>query len=289
MDNKPLVSVIIPAFNRANYLPDAIDSILNQGINNLEIMVVDDGSTDHTEQVLKKYGPKVRYLYQENQGPGAARNHGMREAGGEYIAFLDSDDLWKPGKLKAELTFFEQDSELEAIISDAEFFRDGKLELASRFAVSKMEPMPQTPTIFKWESRGWAYGGGVCATCCMILKRSVLSKMKQPWFETSISSYEDWYFEMQVYAHGRVLINPQILAKVRRFEDGTRKVRPSQGSGPYHAELLAGTRDQITAIQKFLLLQTLPDFATQLAGERHLELQEISQNLSAQLHKMKAE
>lgn len=286
MDKTPLVSVIIPTFNRANYLPDAVDSILNQGIENIEIIVVDDGSTDHTQQALSKYGPEVKYLYQKNQGPGPARNYGLRTATGTYIGFLDSDDLWHRYKLKSELSFFEKDPSLEAIVSDAEFWRDGKQELASRFAVSKMVPMPVSPTVFEWESRGWAFGGGVCATCCMILKRSALLRIEDPWFEPSISSYEDWYFEMRVYFHAKVLINPQVVAKVRRFADGTRPDRPSQGSGPYLQEQLLHADNQIVAIDKFLLLDGLPDYATQLALERQTELQELSSSLSSQLTEM---
>jgi glycosyltransferase involved in cell wall biosynthesis len=95
----PLFSVIIPAYNRAQLIGATLDSILNQEILNpddLEIIVVDDGSTDATLDVVAHYGPRVRILRQQNRGPGAARNHGLREATGEYVAFLDSDDLWFP-------------------------------------------------------------------------------------------------------------------------------------------------------------------------------------------------
>jgi glycosyltransferase involved in cell wall biosynthesis len=284
MDDNPLVSVIIPTFNRAHCLSDAIDSIVNQGIGSVEIIVVDDGSTDGTSEMLKNSGPNVRYLYQENQGPGTARNYGLREAKGTYIAFLDSDDVWLPHKLETELAFFVGDSDLDAIISDAEFWREGNLELPSRFAVSRMTPMPESPIVFRWESKGWAYGGGVCATCCMILKRSSLDKMPQPWFEPSITSYEDWYFEMLVYFHCRVLINPQIVAQVRRFKDETRSDRPSQGSRPFLLEQIMHANNQIVAIEKFLLLSPLTAYASDLAQNRRTELQELSRSLSADIN-----
>lgn len=96
----PTVSVIIPTYNRAAYIGDAIDSVLAQTFTDYEIIVVDDGSTDDTAAVVGAYGDQVRYIYQQNGGSSAARNHGLRLAQGEFIAFLDSDDLWSPHKLE---------------------------------------------------------------------------------------------------------------------------------------------------------------------------------------------
>jgi Glycosyl transferase family 2 len=92
----PLFSVIIPSYNRASLIGATLDSILNQQSGDVEIIVVDDGSTDTTLDIIARYGQKVRLLQQENCGPGAARNHGLREATSDYVAFLDSDDLWFP-------------------------------------------------------------------------------------------------------------------------------------------------------------------------------------------------
>jgi glycosyltransferase involved in cell wall biosynthesis len=101
MNRLRTVSVIIPTYNRAHYLDEAIESILSQDIQDcqIEIIVVDDGSTDNTKEILRKYGTSIRYLYQENQGAGRARNRGIDEATGEWVSFLDSDDRWLPGKL----------------------------------------------------------------------------------------------------------------------------------------------------------------------------------------------
>jgi len=104
----PQVSVIIPTYNRAQYVCEAIDSVLAQTYRDLEIIVVDDGSTDNTREVLGKYDDQVRYIYRENGGPSAARNTGLGHARGEYIAFLDSDDLFLPGKLEVQLKGFDQ-------------------------------------------------------------------------------------------------------------------------------------------------------------------------------------
>ena len=97
------ISVVIPTFNRRSLVVDAVKSVLAQEIDEMEIIVVDDGSTDGTQDVLKPYLKVIRYIRQDNLGVSAARNHGVRESRGELIAFLDSDDLWSPGKLKAQM------------------------------------------------------------------------------------------------------------------------------------------------------------------------------------------
>lgn len=99
----PKVSVIIPSYNSAKYLSEAIDSALNQTFKDFELIVVDDGSTDNTAEILSKYGNKIRCFSQENKGVSAARNRGIRESKGEYIAFLDSDDIWLPKKLELQM------------------------------------------------------------------------------------------------------------------------------------------------------------------------------------------
>lgn len=92
----PKVTVVIPTFNQAHFLEDAVDSVLAQVYQDYEIVLVNDGSTDHTEEVARRYQDKIRYVYQENQGLASARNTGIRAAAGEYVALLDSDDIWAP-------------------------------------------------------------------------------------------------------------------------------------------------------------------------------------------------
>jgi glycosyltransferase involved in cell wall biosynthesis len=92
----PLVSVIVPTYNRADTVSETIDSVLEQTYSNLEVIVVDDGSKDNTQEVLRGYGTRIRNIQQENAGQMVARNRGIREASGEIICFLDSDDLWLP-------------------------------------------------------------------------------------------------------------------------------------------------------------------------------------------------
>jgi glycosyltransferase involved in cell wall biosynthesis len=103
---RDLVSVIIPSYNRAYCIATTVDSVLAQSHGNLEILIVDDGSKDATRDLIaERYGrePRVKYLYQANAGVSAARNHGLRIATGDYLALLDSDDMWLPWKVEAQL------------------------------------------------------------------------------------------------------------------------------------------------------------------------------------------
>lgn len=107
MDN--LVSVIIPTYNNAQFVCDAIDSVLSQTYKNSEILVIDDGSTDDTRKRIEKYnGKHIKYIYQENKGLAAARNTGIKASTGELIAFLDADDMWLPEKLERQINIIKE-------------------------------------------------------------------------------------------------------------------------------------------------------------------------------------
>ena len=120
------ISVIIPTFNRAQVLRRALDSVLNQSLAPDEVIVVDDGSTDETAQLLSSHYPRVNYLYQPNQGVSSARNHGVQEATGNWLAFLDSDDEWLPGKLKQQMTALQQRPQYRLCHTDEIWIRNGR-------------------------------------------------------------------------------------------------------------------------------------------------------------------
>ncbi len=108
-EKNPIVSVIIPTYNRAHLIGRAIQSVLNQTYQDFELIVVDDGSTDNTEEIVKDFQNKderIKYIYQNNQGASGARNTGIKNAKGKYIAFLDSDDEWLPEKLEKQIQLF---------------------------------------------------------------------------------------------------------------------------------------------------------------------------------------
>ena len=117
----PTISVIIPTYNSSKYIFEAINSVMVQTQKDYEIIIVDDGSTDNTNELVKLYiksQPCIRYLYQQNQGPGAARNRGIREAKGEYIVFLDADDLIPIDSLKRKIQFLIKYPKVNLVFSD---------------------------------------------------------------------------------------------------------------------------------------------------------------------------
>jgi GT2 family glycosyltransferase len=120
----PLVSVIVPAHNAARYLPAALASVLAQAYRPVDIVVVDDGSTDGTSELIRTH-PEARYVRLANaRGPAAARNEGIRQAKGSYIAFLDADDLWPPNKLGRQVAFLEAHPDVALLFGNARRFSD---------------------------------------------------------------------------------------------------------------------------------------------------------------------
>jgi glycosyltransferase involved in cell wall biosynthesis len=150
------VSVIIPTFNRAAFLKEAIDSVLSQSYQDFELIVVDDGSTDLTQDVIREY-PELTYIHQGNQGVSAARNRGLQVATGEYVAFLDSDDLWVKEKLQVQMTWMEANPDSIACYTDEIWIRRGK----------RVNPMKKHQ-----KYSGWIFDK--CLPLCIISPSSIL-------------------------------------------------------------------------------------------------------------------
>ncbi len=121
----PLVSVIIPTYNRGWILKEAIDSVLAQDFADFELIVVDDGSTDNTQDILSSYKENIVVLRQDNKGVSSARNRGVVSASGQFIAFLDSDDLWLPKKLSMQVGFFNTNPDALICQTEEKWFRNG--------------------------------------------------------------------------------------------------------------------------------------------------------------------
>lgn len=140
----PLISCIVPVFNGEHYLGEALESILNQTYRPLEVIVVDDGSTDGTATVAAPYGDRVRYFREDNAGAPTARNFGVGVAQGEFAAFLDADDLWYPEKLQRQMARFEARPELDLCVTHLQNFWAPELEKEkSRFKDHRFaEPLP---------------------------------------------------------------------------------------------------------------------------------------------------
>jgi glycosyltransferase involved in cell wall biosynthesis len=129
-----MISVIIPTYNRAYILGEAIQSVLDQDYFHhnaknpgFEFWVIDDGSTDETEKVVRAFGGKVKYYYQPHRGVSAARNHGLHLSSGNFIAFLDSDDLWKPNKIRTQMSFMNAFPKAMVSYTEETWIRNGVL------------------------------------------------------------------------------------------------------------------------------------------------------------------
>jgi len=121
----PLVSVIMPTFNRADWLAESIGSVLGQTYPHLELIVVDDGSTDCTAEVVQGFGQALTYRWDDHRGVSAARNRGVAAAQGTLIGFLDSDDVWQPGKVAAQVALFQQQPDVQVCYTDEIWIRHG--------------------------------------------------------------------------------------------------------------------------------------------------------------------
>jgi glycosyltransferase involved in cell wall biosynthesis len=143
MSNNALVSVIIPVHNCERYLAEAIESVLTQTYRPIEIIVVDDGSTDGSANVAKRFTPPVRYHFQPQSGAGAARNRGTELARGNFFAFLDADDLWLEKKLALQMAILESDPGLDMVFGHVEHFHSPELDDSQKARLDcPREPLP---------------------------------------------------------------------------------------------------------------------------------------------------
>ncbi len=190
----PKFSVVIPTYNRADALRHALQTVVEQTLDDFEVIVVDDGSTDETKTTVEQFADtRIRYFWITNSGgPATPRNVGIDEAHGEWIAFLDSDDLWKPTKLEAIERSIRQDDCVDVICNNEEIRRsDGRLELL-RYG-------PVTPNFYKT----LLVEGNRCSTSAMTVRKSFIEKHALR-FDCSAQYVivEDYDFWMQLALHG---------------------------------------------------------------------------------------
>lgn len=137
---KPEISVVIPTYNRKKLVLEAINSILQQEPKNYEVIVVDDGSTDGTAEYLESLKLPIKVNRKENGGVSSARNLGIKSSRGDYVAFLDSDDLWLPGILETQLGFLRSHTNIPLVYVDEKIEIDGKIIEVTRFTMKKFTP-----------------------------------------------------------------------------------------------------------------------------------------------------
>jgi len=213
----PLVSVVIPTFNRRKYICDAIDSVLNQSFRDFEIIVVDDGSTDGSGEVIEqKYGDAVRYVYQQNQGRSAARNAAMQLARGRYIAFLDSDDAWKPEKLERQIRILESSEDVGFVHTFTEVINaDG--------SANHIETERRMKLYRKAVKRGYTFLG-MSQECIMFLssvmvRRSLVETVGP--MDQELAAFEDWDWYLRMVRIAKIATLTQRLVSFRLHAGNT--------------------------------------------------------------------
>lgn len=213
----PLVSVIIPAYNAERYVAEAIDSVLAQTYPSREIIVVDDGSTDRTAEIVTGYGEAVRLVRQRNKGPAAARNTGIREARGEFIAFLDADDVWTRANLELQLTFLGAHPDHVLSYGWVRFF-------SGSVAGDLLETAPcrdERPSGHVWAD---LIRDTIWATGAAVLRASALSQVGL--FDESLPIGEDYDLWLRLAAHGKCGYVPYMVAAIRLHDRSTTKTSP---------------------------------------------------------------
>jgi glycosyltransferase involved in cell wall biosynthesis len=200
----PQVSVIIPTYNSARYLVEALESVLAQTFRDVEVLVIDDGSTDETPEIMKRYGEPVRYLRQENAGVAAARNRGIGESSGKYIAFLDADDTWYPQKLERQMAALANGTGYRACYST---FLEVKADLTP-IGVRRIKR--QGSTIEDLLLRGNVVG----SICTVVAERSLFDTVGG--FDPDLSQCADWDMWVRLAAQTEFIYLDEPLVTYRQ-------------------------------------------------------------------------
>lgn len=208
---EPLVTAICCAYNYAAWLPRALESVLAQGLgpDQLEVIVIDDGSTDDTAEIVKPYlaSPLIRYVYKENGGFASAVSRGLDEARGRYICFLDADDAWPPNRLAAQVAFLESHTDIALVYSDMEIIDEVDRVVAPSFmAVHGFQPQ-SGQLLDRLYLSNFISGG-----CLMV--RSELKHLFHP-IPAQIRC-QDWWIATQVAAVSEIAFVPGIVYRYRQ-------------------------------------------------------------------------
>lgn len=236
------VSVVIPTYNSARYVITAVESVLAQTYRHFEVLVVDDGSTDDTKEVLSKYEESIRYLYKPNGGVSKARNYGIQRAQGKYIAFLDADDVWLPEKLEKQIALLESDTNIGLSYTSA----------------IKVDENLETKSYIEAEKYDDACEGLLLEMNILILSSSVARKdivLQTNGFDSEFSTCADKDFWLRLSLLTK-------FAPVKEYLVKYRDVTGSMSSNPFLSK-----RDTENVLNKFFALPDLPEKYKKLKNE----------------------
>jgi glycosyltransferase involved in cell wall biosynthesis len=253
-ESNRLVSIVIPAYNAGQYIVETLNSILAQTYPHFEIIIINDGSTDNTEGVVKKYSDtRIQYCFQENKGVSIARNNGFSKTKGAYIVFFDADDIMSPDFLEARLAVLDKDIKLDFCCGTLVFFPNHKEQLGA------CTDIPREVLLYQSNIE----------TCPSnyLFRRKILEKVR---FDPQLSSTADRFFLLQV---GQI-------SKGKRVEKGTLHYRfmPDSMSGQLSEKMVD---DNALFYKKLIAADLIPtDFKKRSIGERVLYFnRELFENL----------
>ncbi len=243
--------------------------------------MVDDGSVDGTADVAERCGRRVRVIRQLNHGAAHARNRGVLRASGRFVAFLDSDDTWLPGKFKADLDMFRRFPDAGAVACDWEFWMLGELQeesgLRKRADTSGLDL--SGPTFAPRDARFWGSGKNF-ATGTLTFRREALARLGAHPFDERLKIFEDWDFEIRMLQSCRVLVSPRVFVRIRLFDDGTRIERSVRWRKPTAAQLMLKLESWLHVLDK-VMEQVLPPDERQLVELRRQEILRLRQELTS--------
>ena len=252
MNDGPLVSVVMPTYNCAAYIVEAIESVLSQTYRRFEVIVVDDGSRDHTRAVLEPYLDRIHYLYQENRGLSAARNLGIRCAQGELIAFLDSDDYWYPDKLVRQVQAFQEYPEAGLSFTNHLEFGESGIIYRSGFSDKVYRWLGDNTNASMDVVCGWIYRellqSNYMHVCSVIVRRDVLKQVGH--FDETIRICEDYDLWLKVTQRYPVLCVNNVLCGYR--------YRPEGLSGSTEAREIRWNGGWIAILEEHLRANEIP-------------------------------
>ncbi len=215
----PLVSIIIPVYNGSNYMREAIDSALAQTYNNIEVIVVNDGSTDNTEEIAKSYGKKIRYYAKENGGVATALNLAIKKAKGEYVSWLSHDDVYLPEKIERQISFMQCLSEKQKTI----IFSDLKIlnQKTGSISLNNLDLVNYTGDASSYEfSMIDAFYSSKINGCTLLIPRKLFNEIG--YFEKEFKTVQDYVLFMKFFAAGvkfKYLKEPLILSRHHDEQD----------------------------------------------------------------------
>lgn len=216
---KPRVSIVIPTYNRQELVIEAIESVLAQSYRDFEIIVVDDGSTDETSARLEHYSNRIEYRKQKNQGVAAARNTGIRLSQGEFICFLDSDDLWEPRKLETQVAFADAHSEYALLCTEVRGFSIDAVAIGRN--KSEMYDIQNGFVVEQLLFGNWIQ------TSSVMVRRECFDEVGL--FDEAVGQFgEDWLLWMRVASKFPVFFIPEPLVSYRYQPGGLTLSRPEE-------------------------------------------------------------